>query len=414
MSENRLLNQLLEDLVGEGDLHSLGRFTLDAAKAREKLAQRQLREAGLWLVKLIQCSHLWQAERLEFRQMRDCTKAHFFLGSQSLDLQPWLGNLQSVEMMADPTLGPLATAFQASLADGCECCWLDDLRLDTKQPEGASLQGDWKRGGEYPKEFVLAFQYARQGPWWNPLLHLRPPRRAAENFLAASRKAGWALPKIALDRYPVVAPARPECKLHLERLWLSSASADELMLYPAPSSPPGRAVVEEVQGRIAARHPQGQASRQWYHEQRENLPLPQSGLESWLEQLAQSGLITPPPRSQGGAVALRGLIQWAVGSSAPACILPVKHGIVLESLPFTVLPDGVTIWLSSSQWRTDISQKRVIQDARSRALTDWCLDQFDHFLAQLLQADSPTRAALAHFKPKLGTQPRYSGFPSLF
>ena len=124
-------------------------------------------------------------------------------------------------------------------------------------------------------------------------------------------------------------------------------------------------------------------------------------------------MITPPPRSQGKAVALRGLIQWAVGSGTPACILPVKHGIVLESLPFTVLPDGVKIWLSSSQWRTDISQKRVIQDARSRALTDWCLDQFDHFLAQLLQADSPTKAALTPFKGKSGPIPRYSPFPSL-
>lgn len=413
MGENRLLNQLLEDLAGEGNLHSLGRFTLDAAKAREKLAQRQLREAGLWLVKLIQCAHLWEAEHLEFRQMRDCTKAHFVLGSRSLDLNPWLRDLQSVEMMADPILGPLATAFQASLADGCECCWLDELRLDAGQPEEASLQLDWRRGGEHPKEFVLSFQYARQGPWWNPLLHLRPPRRAAENFLAASRKAGWALPKITLDRYPVVAPPRPDCKIHLERVWLSSAPADELMLYPGPSSPPGKAMVEEVQGQIAVRNPKGQTVRQWYHEHLHNLPLPQSGLELWLEQLAHSGITTPPPRSQEGAVALRGLIQWAVGSNAPAQILPLKHGIVLESLPFTVLPDGVTIWLSSSQWRTDISQKRVIQDARSRALTDWCLDQFDHFLAQLLHDDSPTKLALAQFKAKLGPQPRYSSFPSL-
>ena len=55
---NRDLEQLVQELRAEGALDSAGNFTLDACKAREKLAQRQQREAGLWLVKLIQAAHM--------------------------------------------------------------------------------------------------------------------------------------------------------------------------------------------------------------------------------------------------------------------------------------------------------------------------------------------------------------------
>ena len=69
------LDLLLRELRDEGQLDSRGQFQLDAAKAREKLAERQLREAGLWITKLVQCAHQWEARRLELRQWRDRTSA---------------------------------------------------------------------------------------------------------------------------------------------------------------------------------------------------------------------------------------------------------------------------------------------------------------------------------------------------
>ena len=412
---NRELDQLLQELREEGWLESAGTFTLDAAKAREKLALRQSREAGLWLVKLIQCAHLWQASSLHFRQKREQAMATLKLGAQPVDLRPWLARLHQVEMMADPLYGPLATAFQAALADGCDYLELPELglRLDAVGVHGTTDKL------EPLAQLELTFHYLRQQPWWNPLLHLRPPRRALENFLSASRKAGLALPHVAMDRFPI---SGSQGMLHkksgsspslgrLERVWLSAAPSRELMLYPPP--PARRGAVEEVAGRITQVVPGAQAYqalRQWRHEQADALPLPSGReLQPWLEQLHGGGHNTPPPSSQHDALAVRGLICWDTDSQVPASILPVKYGIVLDAMPFTSLPVGVTIWLSSSKWRTDIHQKKVINDEVCRQLCNWCLDQFDQLEAEaqtLLQWPERPQEQLAQLKTLLSKRPR--------
>lgn len=441
MTQDSALHHLLAELLGEGSLDSAGRFTMDVARAREKLAQRQHREAGLWMVKLVQCAHLWEAESLEIRQLRDSTRVHLRLGQQEVDLRPWLERLQEVEMMAHPLFGPLALAFQASLADGCETCWLGSdpglgsalgqrgalgqraalglgsgLKLGLEPLGAADLKGDWRLGGEHPKSLQLTFQYARQGTWWNRLLPLRTPRRAAENFLAASRRAGWALPRISLDRYPVTPPERSHSNIQLERIWLSSAQPGELMLESNPDELPGKARIEEFSGLVGLRRPQGQALRQWVHEHRSDLPPCRvERLQDWLAELARDGHITPPPPSQSSGLAIRGRLHWAVGSHQPATIQPVYQGIALEPVPYTALPDGVSISLSSSRWRTDLHQKRVIQDATSRLLCEWCADQFDHFLWELQHHKNlPEGHLILALQNAKGQRPRprpYSPFP---
>lgn len=415
---NQELLQLLQELRDEGTLDSAGHFTMDAAKAREKLALRQAREAGLWLVKLVQCAHLWEAATLTLRQKREEALAQLVLCGEGIDLGPWLSRLNQVEMMADPTFGPLSTAFQAALADGCE-----HLEL---RPAGLRLDGDGVHGP--PERYQpgprleLTFVFQKREPWWNPLLHLRPPRRSAENFLAASRKAGLALPLVEMDRFPISDSqallekhtGRAESPVRLERVWLSSAPARELMLYPATQA--RRAGVEQVNDKIAAVHAKPyQALRQWHHEAGRPLPLPKGGLADWLEQLHATGLHTPPPSSQKHSLAVRGLVCWNCDSHAPACILPVKYGIVLDAMPFTSLPPGVTIWLSSSRWRTDIHQKKVVSDEVCRQLCNWCADQFDLFEAEARGLTA--EASLAGLKAALArrpTPPRGSPLPFPF
>jgi len=283
--------------------------------------------------------------------------------------------------MAHPDYGPIAMAFQAALADGC-------TQVDL-HPAGLILDADGVRGDWHSLEpladFELTFHYARKEPWWNRLLHLRPPRRSLENFLAASRKAGLALPQVDLDRFwpgnhpsPLQKASGLEpSPVRLERVWLSSAPARDLLLYPAADR--RNALIEEVGGHIVLTHPQAfQGLRQWRHEQTEKLSLPcNSELTSWLEGLQASGLQTPPPHSQGQALPVRGAICWNLDSLAPAALFPVKYGIALDAIPFTSLPAGVSIWLSSSGWRTDLNQKKVVQNELSRQLSDWCLDQFE-------------------------------------
>ncbi len=421
------LEQLVHDLRAEGALDSAGNFTLDAAKAREKLAQRQQREAGLWLVKLIQGAHMWEADSLELRQERQFARAVFGLGRRELDLRPWLARLHDLEMMADPCYGPLATAFQAALADGCSA-------LEITLPEGpllldsSGVRGCWQTL-EPLACLPLRFFYARKKPWWNPLLHLRPPQRSAENFLAAQRKGGLALPRVDMDRFPIsrqgalekVVGLEPH-PVRMERVFLSSDPPRELMFYPESSR--RRASVEEVNGQVTWQHPTGtyQGMRQWRHDQGARLPSPTSlQVQSWLDHLQREGLQTPPPPSQEQALAVRGLVSWNVDSHVPATILPVKHGIQLEALAFTSLPPGVTIWLSSSRWRTDIHQKKVIHDETYRELCNWCSEQFDCMVsdaADLLRASEtvrqmvgPLRLALANARVREGAALRQLPFP---
>lgn len=390
---NRDLEQLVQDLRAEGALDSAGNFTLDAARAREKLAQRQQREAGLWLVKLIQAAHLWEASSLELRQERSCARAVFGLGARPLDIRPWLARLHDVEMMVDPLYGPLATAFQAALADGCGA-------VEVNLPEGplrlspAGIQGNWQNL-EALGCLPLRFLYERREPWWNLLLH---PRRGAENFLAATRKGGLALPLVDVDRFALNRTKTLERVLgeeanpvRLERLWLSNAPARELMLCPGLTR--RRAILEEVNQRLCWRDDRAGCYlglRQWRHQGDARLPQPSGSQQSWLNHLQRDGLHTPPPEAQGPELAVRGLLHWNPDSHVPACILPVRYGIVLEAVPFTSLPPGATIWFSSPEWRTDIHQKKVVHDQFFRDVSNWVGDQFDDMVreAEALLRDS--------------------------
>ena len=102
---------------------------------------------------------------------------------------------------------------------------------------------------------------------------------------------------------------------------------------------------------------------------------------------------------------MRGVLCWNYDSHIPACILPVRYGIQLEAVPFTSLPPGVTIWLSSSRWRTDIHQKKVVHDDVYRELCNWCSEQFDCMVADavdLLHASESVRQLLGPLRGPLG------------
>lgn len=393
------LDLLLRELRDEGQLDSRGQFQLDAAKAREKLAERQLREAGLWITKLVQCAHQWEARRLELRQWRDRTSARLWLGSHAPSLDSWLGHIHEIESMAHPLWGPLTMAFQAALADGCEWLQLQGLRLDE---EGYRALPGQSGPNEGDNEWELTFHYRRREPWWNPLLQLRPPRRALENFLAASRKAGLALPELEMDRFRPQHPLQADPPgLAVERIWLSSDPPRELMLYP--QSLLQRDHLEEHAGRLFWLAQAAVGLRQWRHEQARELPPPRSGCQQWLETLGGQGHLTSTP----GRLGIRGLIRWNLTGSEPARLTPVKYGITLEALPLPSLPTGVDIWLASSLWRTDLNQRRLLREGSHRPLLDWAVEEFDQLWAELarLNADHPKLAEIRHQLHRLPRAP---------
>ena len=389
------LDLLLRELRDEGQLDSRGHFQLDAAKAREKLAERQLREAGLWITKLVQCAHLWEARRLELRQNRDRTSARLWLGRHEPELEPWLAHIHEIEYLAHPVWGPMSMAFQAALADGCEWMQLQHWRLDeagcrplpetTRPPDGL---------------VELTFHYRRREPWWNPWLQLRPPRRALENFLAASRKAGLALPELDMDRFRPQHPLEAsDSATTVERIWLSSDRPQELMLYP--ESLLQRPYGEEFAGQIFWSPEDAVGLRQWRHERRTPLPGPQANCQEWLEGLGGKGHLTSRP----GRLGIRGLVRWNLTGTEPARLTPVKHGITLEAVPLPSLPTGVEIWLASSLWRTDLNQRRLLREGSHRPLLDWAVDDFDQLWSELPSLSSATRG-LQELRLQLHRLPR--------
>ena len=402
------LDQLLEELAGEGQLQSQGRFSLDAHKAREKLAQRQLREAGLWLTKLVQWAHQWEARSIRLLQRRECTEVILEL-SQSHDLMAWVRRLQNIELLAHPHLGALATAFQAALADGCECVEVlpEGVRLDTQDYIGPKLE---------PRQRVhLRFHYARQGKWWNPLQSLRPNRRALENFLATSQRAALAIPRLEIDGF------RPHSEAFfpklqepiLERVWLSRSSPRQLMLYQSGQC------AEEVGQRLAELGSEGGwCLRQWRADHEARWEAPTSKILNWYEKLASEARLTPPPPEQNG-LAVRGVLRWHLNSDEPASILPVKDGIVLAAIPYPSLPTGVKIWLSSSLWRADLNFRKTINDELRQQLCQWCAREFEAALQELrevlahCQGFAPLRLGLARWADRRTLVQPNRPFPSL-
>ncbi len=403
------LEQLLDELVGEGQWQSQGRFSLDAHKAREKLAQRQLREAGLWLTKLVQWGHQWEARRIRLRQRRECTEVELEL-AQSHDLMAWIRRLHNIELLAHPHLGALATAFQAALADGCEHVEVlpEGHLLTTEDYQGPPL--------EPRQQVMLRFHYARQSNWWNPWQSLRPPRRALENFLATSRRAALALPSLEIDGYRPSSEAffqAPDTPV-LERVWLSRSRPRQLMLYQM-----GPNTAEEINLKLShSGDPAGFCLRQWRGDHPCHWESPESDLPRWYDRLASQARLTPPPTQQSG-LAVRGVLRWHLNGEEPAAIIPVKDGIALDSIPYPSLPQGVQVWLSSSAWRTDLNFRKTLSDEIRQQMCLWCSQEFDAALAELrdllahTSGFAPLRLGLARWADRRSPILPERSFPSL-
>ncbi len=68
------IDQLLEQLGRDGQIESVGHFTLAAAKLREKLAASQFERPTQWVLKLIQALALARVRSCEITQSRSRTK----------------------------------------------------------------------------------------------------------------------------------------------------------------------------------------------------------------------------------------------------------------------------------------------------------------------------------------------------
>jgi len=74
---DELIGELIGELRGEGVVDSEGRFTLDPAKAREKMRRFQLADPRRYVLELVQAAHLRGATRIDFRIDADDMRMRF-------------------------------------------------------------------------------------------------------------------------------------------------------------------------------------------------------------------------------------------------------------------------------------------------------------------------------------------------
>ncbi len=110
MSKISIAQFLAEQATGEQD--SSGEFTLNSAKALEKLAQHQLTDPSLWAVKLAQAGVALGASRLAFQLDYSRTTVRFY-GTSHLDATEIARLLLSGELPAEGWRRHLAVGLRA-------------------------------------------------------------------------------------------------------------------------------------------------------------------------------------------------------------------------------------------------------------------------------------------------------------
>ena len=81
-------------------------------------------------------------------------------------------------------------------------------------------------------------------------------------------------------------------------------------------------------------------------------------------------------------IGLRALLSYQPGDSQPASLVPLKSGLMLSPVRLRGMPAGVRMLVSLPQWRTDLSQQRIIRDETYSAVYEWTRNCILEYLPQ--------------------------------
>ncbi|MBX3172239.1 MAG: hypothetical protein KF760_32845 [Candidatus Eremiobacteraeota bacterium] len=223
----------LEQLAQEGSRDSQGSFSIDYAKALEKLSQRLFRDPTSWLIKLVQAAAASGARELLVRPLRDRLEVQFnatgFTSSQFQDLQTLLH--QPLGSEEQPALAHFLRAFHASRS----------ARAESVAWGAVDAQGGFSylvRGQEIQRQSMPG----RSGKGCDCLLALKPVTPAAwlEEERVLTGRCALSPLTVRWGRRQLN-PAVPQVGKHvlLDRLYLSRRPAAELLHLPHLTRVPG-------------------------------------------------------------------------------------------------------------------------------------------------------------------------------
>lgn len=216
----------LEQLAQEGSRDSQGTFSVDYAKALEKLSQRLFSDPTSWLVKLVQAATVSGAREIQLRPLRDRLEAQFTSpGLSSSDFQDLETLLhQPLGSQEQPALAHFLRAFHASRSARPQV--LGWAAVDEQAGFSYVVRGEETQRQVMP---------GRPGPGCDCVLSLRPqsPGPWVEQERALAGRCALSPVTICWDRRPIN-PAIPQVGKHvlLDRLYLSRRPVADLLHLP--------------------------------------------------------------------------------------------------------------------------------------------------------------------------------------
>ncbi|MBS2034075.1 hypothetical protein JST97_03755 [bacterium] len=221
------LAQYLDQLAQEGSPDSQGIFTVDYAKALEKLSARLFSDPTCWLVKLVQAAVASGSRHIQVRAFKDRLEVHFctpgwtsaqFQNLEELLHQP-LGNQEQ------PCLAHFLRAFHATRSARPQT-----LAWGVVDSEGGV---SYLQRGEQTERQTLP---GRPGQGADCVLSLRPAQARApwaEEHRALAGRCALSPARIQWDK-DTLNPGIPQLagQVLLDRIYLSRRPADQLLHLP--------------------------------------------------------------------------------------------------------------------------------------------------------------------------------------
>ncbi|MBN9418509.1 MAG: hypothetical protein J0I12_23870 [Candidatus Eremiobacteraeota bacterium] len=216
----------LEQLTQEGSRDSQGSFSVDYARALEKLSQRLFHDPTSWLIKLVQAAAASGAAEVQLRPLRDRLEVQFtshgFTSSQFADLDALLH--EALGHSDSPATGHFLRAFHA-----CRAARPETLAWAVVDAEGGFSYV--LRGDQTQRQLVPP----RAGTGCECVLSLRPstPRSWGEEERALTGRCALSPVGIRWEkrRLNPMVPAMGK-QLLLDRLYLSRGPANGLLHLP--------------------------------------------------------------------------------------------------------------------------------------------------------------------------------------
>lgn len=405
------LADYLEQLTQEGSRESQGSFSIDYARALEKLSQRLFHDPTGWLVKLVQAAAASGARSIQVRPLRDRLEVAFTAPGWSSAAFAHLEELlhQPFATSEQAALGHFLRAFHASRAARPQT-----LGWAVTDAEGGFSY--WVDGQEVQRKEVAS----RPGAGCDCVFSLRPqtPSGWKEEEKALTARCALSSVQIRWGRRPLN-PGVPQVgkPLLLDRIYLSRRPAAELLHLPHLTEVPS--LVYDLGGGYKDHYSQGPTllhqwrsyrptrdHKLWDPEPAPNFPISESDVIQEIFGIPKTaypvnhGVIRAgrlEGRNNGYQILyVHGLDQFMLGAELPqgrfgkrrapcaqawlrcpvqpegeSQLVVLQDGVLLDPLPVEAGLVGARLFLADSTVKTDLSGLIPVRDERVEALEGW-------------------------------------------